>query len=314
MKKLLNWLPHQLLSWLQHKIGETLGIAVFSATFYTLGVFVLAELKAFKNNETLSGYFSNPLEFVSPIIIATLAALLIWVSISNIRTSRTMKQFGVRVFSKHFEEATRDKDWSLIKGDLEAANKERAQICILGSSGVDTFSGSNSPLHVSLQKQSGSICVLLLAPGSEGFNERVNGLSEDAESYKRDILDSIDYCIDLLQIHRRKIEVRLYSDMPVWKLIITNRALWVWHYERHKHVHITPLYGFEIAQDGGSLHNGFKSVFEKRWNHATTHRLDLKKWSRDKWQSIIIATSSDSTANLRTSPKRSQSKRPSAKR
>lgn len=269
-------------------MGSALGAAIVTGAGFTALLYATTWLKALKNSETVGKYLAEPLELVSPITITVLCCLLLWVGLSTARTRVTMRRFGVRLFSRHYEDTTREKDWQLICNDLRAAATAKDKLRLLGCTGAATFAESNAPLHHLLQSYSGTICILLVCPDSAGFRQRVDKLNENDGAFKREIFAAIDYCQLLQRAHGRRIELRLYHDVPIWKMIITDSALWVWHYEPKHDVHRTPLYGFALSGEPSGLLNGFDSVFERRWTHSSTVKVNLEKWSRDKWQKQLV--------------------------
>jgi hypothetical protein len=289
MKSFLHKAVHWVSEWLAHYTGSMIGAAIVTGSGFTLLLGINTAIKALKNHEPIAKYFENPKELFSPIVISMLMLLLIVSVLSRARTNSTMHKFGIRLFSIHFDPETQKKDWNVIRGDIDTASAESSQLCILGATGATTFSNTDSPIHKTLQNYSGTICILLVCPNSAGFTQRVQGLSEDENSYRKEILGSLDYCRELLLHHKRKIEVRLYRDIPIWKMVMSNRALWIWHYDKQAHVGQTPLYGFEFASDVSGILKGYKTVFERRWGHESTVRLDLAKWDRSKWEKLLVS-------------------------
>lgn len=128
-------------------------------------------------------------------------------------------------------------------------------------------------------------------PNSQAFDRRIIELNHNAENYYEQILDSIEYCKDLKTRYEKDIEVRLYRQVVIWKMFITNHTLWLQHYRDGFHVDQMPMYCFEpVKEHRPSLYDGFKTVFEKRWRFDEPYEVSLKTWkradysSRDAWK------------------------------
>jgi hypothetical protein len=153
----------------------------------------------------------------------------------------------------------------------------------MGATGKSTFGSDNSPLCEVIKNYGGPISILLVAPESPGFMARTRDLAISKESYAKEIFDCIDHCKSLLKESRKEISVRLYLDEPIWKMVVTNRVLWIQHYRAGEHVDDTPLYGFQFRGEKSNIQNGFIKVFQRRWNAPETISLNLQKWNRSKY-------------------------------
>jgi len=266
-----------------HFFGTTLG--------HTLGTFafgaVVVWFKALKNESTIAELFEHPLELATPITITILSVFSIGLLLRLLRERRTIRCFGVRLFSKHSTKEEKDSDWNLLRQDINNASELNSELWILGASGKATFSAYNSPLSDVLQVYKGSIRIMLLMPESFGMKTRASDLKQSDQSYIDEILDSIDCCKDLLTKYGRDISLRLYTGMPNWKMIITNQHLWLQHYSPSSHVENTPVYGFEPVADELTLYSGQKNEFSNIWKYANVFKVDLANWTRRDYKQLL---------------------------
>jgi uncharacterized integral membrane protein len=272
MKKILHWIWHNVVAF---------GAHAFAAFALML---VLAALKAVKDNLTFAEVLSNWKDLISPAIITILLSALVGLFLVNLRQRNTLASFGVRLFSHHDNIETKKRDWTGVSNDIGAASPERATLRMLGATGKETFSGATSPLFDVLKKYDGEIKVLLIRPHSGAFISRCKSLRISTDSYLEEILDSIEYCKTLAQLHNRAIELKLYDHVPVWKMLIISKTLWVQYYKATEHVDNTPMYCFEFKGQGTTLFDGFRSVFEKRWALDGSKSIDLAKFVRADWE------------------------------
>lgn len=143
--------------------------------------------------------------------------------------------------------------------------------------GWDTFGNSDSPLHEYLKTFRGEIKVLLIEPGCSERITRCQALNITEAKFKHDINESWDYIKDL---KRRGINVKLklYSQKPIWKMIGTERILWLQHYDKFKHVEETMVYEFYKNIEETSIYFPTMEVFYKRWENDgnSTPAFDLE--------------------------------------
>ena len=263
MKKFAEWLTH----FLGTTFGHMLGTALFSG--------ILAYLKSLKDDVTLSYVVSNPKEIVSPLVVAFLLMALVAAILKYVQLRRTLRGFGARLFSKHGSDEEKKDDWTVLNADLAKASKDKSPLWLLGANGKDTFSSPTSPVCETLRGYAGSLRVLLIKPGSVGFARRVGETQANLDTYFEHILDTIDYCADLKNKKNKDIELRLYVDIPIWKMFITQQQVWLQHYHDQNHVDNTPMYCFEHVSNEKCLYLGFQAVFHKRWEATDTKIIDL---------------------------------------
>jgi hypothetical protein len=268
--------------WLVHFFGTVIGHVIGTVI---LGL-ILTYIKSLRDNVQVSDLLSNGRELISPFVVAVLLVLVIALVVKYLKTKRlwnadreTLIKLGVRLFSNHFEPEERKLDWQNIASDLTATNKTTS-LWLLGATGRETFGHSTAHLCDVMRTYKSSVRVLLLRPYSKGFDRRVLELSHNANDYISEILDAIDFCADLKKNYGIDIELKVYSEVAIWKMIITSTQLWLQYYAPKIHVDKTPLYCFESMQEDMGLYSALKSVFQKRWNLDGNPQINLDTWLR----------------------------------
>lgn len=287
MKHLLNWASHFFQGWLGHATGT----AVLGLLF-TWG-------KSLKDDVKFGALLLNWRELISPLVVAVLVVLVITLVIKYVKTSRllhsnqgTLKKLGVRLFSSHLTDEEKKSDWIQTAADLSGSNL-LSPLWMLGATGKETFGSSTAPLCDVLRNYRQPVRILLLRPYSKGFDRRVSDLNTNSENYAAEILDAIDFCVELKKRYQVDIELRVYSEIAIWKMIITSTQLWLQYYAPKKHVDDTPLYCFESVHQDMGLYSALKSVFQKRWVLDQNPKINLDNWqrsstSREFWDQLAF--------------------------
>ena len=279
-KDRFKWIWHQVSGYFLHYIA-----------ILTIGLIVVYA-KAIRDEEQFFNYLKSAREWVTPLTIAFLAVALFGLLIFSVRQNGQLKQlrthlagFGVRVFSLHDSAEVRRNDWDQICKDLVFASRNQSPLWVLCANGHRTFGHRDAPLCAALRDYDGVINVLLLKPGSDGFNRRVKNLKIDAEVYRSEILDSITFCKELLKAGK-VINVRLYHDLPIWKMIFTPKALWVQHYSSAKRVDETSAYGFSFVESRPTLIDGFQCVLTRRWSDVNSEPVNLDSFVKESYPAL----------------------------
>lgn len=261
--------------WLTHFFGTTLGHAV--GTFVLGSVFI--GLKALRDQLSIPELWRDWRELISPFIIAMLIMMLLGLLRKYLNARHVLQSFGVRVFSKHGEDE-KDKDWDMVRADLLLASTAKSELSILGATGVETFASAECPLGNVLRKYDGPIRVLLIAPESFAFHKRVEDIETNAAVYADEIEDAIEFCCALKKRRGRNIELRLYEDIATWKMLLTNKQVWLQHYKKGVEVDDMPMYCFIPLEGEPNLHEAFESEFDRRWALNEGRKVDLDTWKR----------------------------------
>lgn len=179
--------------------------------------------------------------------------------------AQMLEGIGLREFSLHNTDSARDADWRKCTYELERTNPQT--LYILGGTGWDTFGSPQSPLHSLLKEFQGTVRILLLKPGADGFSKRINDLNRNPKEFERQINDSVSFCSTLIKDQNKSIEIRLYEDEPIWKMIFTDQYLWLQYYDPKKDVDKTPVYTLQTRDTElhSSLYYPLVRVFQRRW-------------------------------------------------
>jgi hypothetical protein len=243
---------------------------------------LLTWLKTFKLDEPIAYIWEHPIELVSPLTITLLLIFLVFAVWKLITTTRVLKDFGVRLFSKHSTDDEKAADWRLLQADLLDASDAGSELWIMGATGKATFASGAAPLCDTLRTYKGAIRILLMHPFAQAFERRTRDLKHDQESFADEILDALDYCASLVHKYGRDVQVRLYRETAIWKMFVTPNHLWLQHYNSGRHVDDTPMYCFQSVPGGSSLYEALKAVFFKRWNYDNPTIVDLTRWNRSQ--------------------------------
>lgn len=286
MKNIKNWLKHIASLTLEHGLV----VVILGA----IGVLI----KSIRDGVSFREYLSNPKELVSPAIIAVLLLALIsqfykraQLAKLNKNHNETLELLGVRLVSRHHTLEEKALDWGLIV-DSFSKSSNSSELWILGANGKETFSSSASPLCDLLKTYNKPIRVLLLKPYSKGFLKRTSEINANEQKYAEEIIDSIDFCAQLKTTHGKDIELKLYSEHAIWKMLRISSEVWLQNYAPKKPVEDMPLYCFRSLKDDGNLYDAFVSIFSKRWLSDGNPQIDLNKWKRSMatkkyWASLV---------------------------
>ena len=117
------------------------------------------------------------------------------------------------------------------------------------------------------RERAGHFQLLLLDPDcSEIIAERADATRTDVEVYRMQILRSIQYMKSYIR-ESRNIELRLYRQIPQWKLFLCDNEAFVQFYSSGKTGLQSPLYVFDI-ENSKSLGPVFYEIFDTIWCSA----------------------------------------------
>jgi hypothetical protein len=189
---------------------------------------------------------------------------------------QTVRNVGIRSFSHHAEDEKKE-NWDLCKSELM---KSSSHLCIMGAGGYETFSGPGMPLHEFLKTATCAVRILLLDPTSDAFSQRCTTTRTSEEIYRNWIYTSIEYCRELEKKRNASVEIRLYSDYPIWKMIFNEEYMWLQWYAHDKDIHESQVYHLQSAArvNRTSLYYPLASVFQRRWQRGKP--VNLSKWRR----------------------------------
>jgi len=272
--------------WLHHLLWHIAVWPAMGILAYFLGSLHKAAVDSEKQNAWVIYFYEHPYRvgfaiaciYIAYKIIARLRSALI----REKQYGVMLDGIGLREFSPHVKALDKTKDWDGCCKEISSSKPNSIQI--LGATGWDTFGSAQSPLHKLLLDFNGHIRILLLKEGQDGFKKRTNDLKRNETHYKTQIIDTLEFCKDLKTKYKKNIEVRQYCEEPIWKMILTDKYLWLQYYDPDKDVEDTPVYTLQTRNPPtlSSLYYPLTRVFEKRWGESTTKEVNLSSWNRGK--------------------------------
>lgn len=224
----------------------------------------------------ISVFLDSNLHFIEPLltlIIFMLFAILGRVIIHYQKGSMA-KASGMFFYSPNLKERQVNKSEKFLR---QEANK-CVHIHILGASGWNTFGYPDSPLYEGLQR-CGEAQIILLNPLSPAINQRAKDIGQEIEDYKKEIIMSLKYIRKLILKgdNQNRIQVKMYSSYPGWKLVILGRYIWMQWYPNDDHVRDSPCYAFQSDIDENrSIYSQLFAQFKKRWESYKLGQYNFK--------------------------------------
>lgn len=181
-----------------------------------------------------------------------------------IRNREILASVGVSGFWLHSDSNDKQTNWESCKAKILADHPN--ELRILGATGWETFGRPGSPLHDVVQSFRGEIRILLIKPKCNAFKVRARALGVKERDYEREIKNSIALC-EQLRDRGKSIVVKLYEQTPIWKMIFTDKYMWLQCYKPDQHVDNTPVYTLFANDSETSLYFPLIDVFRKRWDY-----------------------------------------------
>ncbi|MDA8101231.1 MAG: hypothetical protein M0042_16550 [Nitrospiraceae bacterium] len=150
-------------------------------------------------------------------------------------------------------------------------------VMVIGSTGYRTFVDPAGDLHQALQN-SRQARIMLLDPLKEGAISRAKSIPDpdvSPESFREQIIRSIDF-LKGLKAAQKNVRLKLYQDMPLFKLAILGDYACLRHYHTGLHVDDLPEFVFKHDHDPGSLYNPLYQYFLSRWQDPSLPEYDLE--------------------------------------
>jgi len=150
-------------------------------------------------------------------------------------------------------------------------------VMVIGSTGFRTFVNPEGDLH-NVIKNCREARIMLLHPYSQGAKVRAKSISIPditPENFGKQIEKSIAFLKEL-KAAQKNIKLKLYSDVPLFKLTIIGDYIWIKHYHPGLDVQMVPEYGFKHKQNPGGLYELFYQYFLTRWNNPDIPEYDLE--------------------------------------
>jgi hypothetical protein len=134
----------------------------------------------------------------------------------------------------------------------------------------------DSPLYECVESFRGEVRILLFNPESALIEEAAKNIGMTTAVYKDEVNSSIEYCKKLNTRNGGKIFLKLYDEMPLWKIVIVDNFLRVQNYKHrlNNNSHLldieqSPAYGFYADNNGVSIYYPFFETFLDVWNKST---------------------------------------------
>ncbi len=150
-------------------------------------------------------------------------------------------------------------------------------IMIIGVTGRRTFGDDTTELGRAMP-----LCrkseIMLLNPSSEGAAAQARAMLHPDITpgrFKRELQESIAY-LQKLRDGGKDIRLKLYSDMPLVKLIVAGDLLWFRHYHPGLPAQELPEYLFLNTRQPGGIYVFLYQYFMRKWNDPAVPEYDFE--------------------------------------
>ncbi len=150
-------------------------------------------------------------------------------------------------------------------------------IMVIGSTGCRTFADASGDLHTVI-RNCREARIMLLNPFGDGANIRARSILDPditVEHFREQIGRSIAFLKELKAV-QRNVRLKLYNDVPLFKMAISGEFIWLKHYHSGLDVQRLPEFVFRHGQNPGSLYTPFYQYFLKLWNNPGIPEYDLE--------------------------------------
>lgn len=150
-------------------------------------------------------------------------------------------------------------------------------VVVLGATGYRTFVDAEGELHKVL-RDCLEAKIMLMNPYSEAAQVRARAILHPDVTplrLREEVKQSIEFLKQLKAAHKN-VKLKLYSNLPLMKLVILGDYIWLQHYHANLDVETTPEYVFQHNQDNPSLYTLFYQYFVERWESPEIPEYDLE--------------------------------------
>jgi len=147
---------------------------------------------------------------------------------------------------------------------------------VLGSSGYATFVDQVGDLSDLLGNCLGAN-ILLMNPFSSEANRRVQAVADPhftLERFRDEVFESITL-LKRLKAMGKNMKLKLYSEPPLFKLVILGDYLWLQHYHADLDVQRMPEFVFQHHPNHHGLYTVFYQYFNQKWESHEIPDYDL---------------------------------------
>jgi hypothetical protein len=149
-------------------------------------------------------------------------------------------------------------------------------IMVLGSTGCRTFADPSGDLHTVI-RNSREARIMLLNPFGDGASVRARSITDPditIEHFREQIGRSIAFLKELKAV-QRNVRLKLYNEVPLFKMAISGEFIWLKHYHAGLDVQVLPEFVFRHGRNPGSLYMSFYQYFLTLWNNPGIPEYDL---------------------------------------
>jgi hypothetical protein len=150
-------------------------------------------------------------------------------------------------------------------------------IMVIGSTGCRTFADTAGDLHTVI-RNCREARIMLLNPLGDGANIRARSILDPGITvghFREQIGRSIAFLKELKAV-QRNVRLKLYNEVPLFKMAISGEFIWLKHYHAGLDVQVLPEFVFRHSQNPGSLYMPFYQYFLKLWNNPGIPEYDLE--------------------------------------
>ncbi len=149
-------------------------------------------------------------------------------------------------------------------------------IMVMGSSGSSTFGDQVGDLSSVLDKCLGAK-ILLVNPYSPEASQRIRAIDHPdytLTTFREEVRQSIAL-LKRLKAMGKAVQLKLYADPPLMKMVILGDYLWLQHYHADLDVAVMPEYVLRRNRKDYGLYTLYAHYFEQRWQSAEIPEYDL---------------------------------------
>ena len=159
---------------------------------------------------------------------------------------------------------------------LKEKNGRGRIVKVLGSSGYATFVDQMGDLSHLLGRCLGAQ-ILLMNPFSSEASRRVEAVADPhftLERFREEVFQSIRL-LKRLKAMGKNVKLKLYSEPPLFKLVILGDYLWLQHYHADLEVQRMPEFLFQHNPNHHGLYTVFYHFFNQKWESSLIPEYDL---------------------------------------
>ena len=121
---------------------------------------------------------------------------------------------------------------------------------------------------VKIGHKNGEIKFLLLDPNSSTLERKAKDENVDPDNLRKDIQATIQRLKSYVEKYNIKIEIRFYTDFPIWRLcVIDNKKIYLNYFLSNQQGPESPL--IEIRPVSNGIFGGFIKEFNETWGYRS---------------------------------------------